>query len=60
MLFGGDWTTGRDAAHERDVDSLFGLDRIGVVGVGDFKGAAFGGVLADKAFFNQGFDLILD
>ena len=60
VLFGGDWTTGGDTAHERDVDGLFGLDGIGIIGIGDFKGAALGGVLADKAFIDQGFDLILD
>ncbi len=60
MLFGGDWTTGGDAAHERDVDGLFGLNGIGIVGIRDFKGTALGGVLADKAFIDQGFDLILD
>ena len=60
MLFGGDWTTGGDTAHERDIDGLFGLNGIGIVGIGDFKGATLGGVLADKAFIDQGFDLVLN
>ena len=60
ILFGKDWTTGGDSAHQWDVDGLFGLDGIGIVGIGDFKGAAFGGVFADKAFIDQGFDLIFD
>ena len=60
MLFGSDWTTGGDTAHERDVDGFFRLDGIGIVGIGDFKGTALGGVLADKAFIDQRFDLILD
>jgi len=58
MLFGEDWATGGDSANEGNVDGLFGLDGIVIVGIGDFKGAAFGGVLADIALFDQGFDLI--
>ena len=40
VLFGKDWSTGGDAANEGDVDGLFGLDGIGIVGIGDFKGTA--------------------
>ena len=60
MLFGGDWTTCGDTTHQRDVDSLFGLNGTGIIGISDFKGTALGCVLADKAFIDQGFDLILD
>ena len=60
MLFGKDRTTGGDAAHKGDVDGLFRLDGIGIARISDFKGAAFGGVLADKTFIDQGFDLVFD
>ncbi len=60
MLFGEDGTSGGYAAHEGDVDGLFWLNGVGIVGIGDFKGAAFGSVLADKALFDEGFDLIFD
>ena len=60
MLFGGDWTTCGDTTHQRDVDSLFGLNGTGIIGISDFKGTALGGVLADKAFIDQGFDLVLN
>ena len=60
MLFGQDWSTGCDTADEGNVYGLFGLDGIGIVWVGDFKGAVFGGVFADKTFIDQGFDLIFD
>ena len=60
VLFGEDWTTGSDTAHQWDIDGLFGLNGVGIVGVGDLEGTAFGGVFADKAFFNEGFDLILN
>ena len=60
ILFGKDRSTGGDAAYERDVDGLFGLDGVSIVGVGYFEGAALGRVLADKAFIDQGLDLIFD
>ena len=60
MLFSQDWTTGGDTADEGNVYGLFRLDGIGVVMVSDFKGTPLGGVLADKAFIDQSFDLILD
>jgi hypothetical protein len=57
VLFGKDWPTGGDTAHQWDVDCLFRLNGVSIVGIGDFEGATLGGVFADKALFNECFDL---
>ena len=41
VLFGEDWSTGGDSAYYWDVDGLFGLNGVGIVGIGDLEGAAF-------------------
>ena len=52
VLFGKDWATGGDSTNEWDIDCLLGLDGVGFVGVGDFKGATFGGIFSDESFFD--------
>ena len=58
MLFSGDRPTCGDPTHQRDVHCLLRL--YGIFLLNDFKGPTFGGVLANKALFDQGIDLVAD